>query len=112
MKTSIIDGIEFEESSGNVFADLGLPDAEKLAIKSALAIEIANAIKRLGISQQDAARRMGISQPKVSSIITGSRFDLLSEKKMMLCLARLGYDIEIRAHPVESSAGHLSFAVV
>jgi predicted XRE-type DNA-binding protein len=112
MKKRSIDGIEFEKSSGNVFADLELPDAEKLAIKSALAIEIANAIKRLGISQQEAARRMGISQPKVSALLTGSRFDLLSEKKLMDGLTRLGYDIEIRARPVESAAGRLTFAVV
>ena len=45
MEKRIIDGVEFEIGSGNVFADLGLPDAEKLKIKSGLVFEIAKAIR-------------------------------------------------------------------
>lgn len=42
------DGVEVQRSSGNVFADLGLPDADKLKIKTGLVIEIRKAMKRLG----------------------------------------------------------------
>ena len=67
-----------ESSSGNVFADLGLPHAEKLKIKSGLVIEITRAINRLGLTQAEAGRRMGISQPKVSRMMRGE-FANLSE---------------------------------
>ena len=66
MKTAIrtIDGIEVEIGSGNVFADLGLPDADKLKIKSGLVIQITKAIRNLNLTQKAAAERMGIPQPR------------------------------------------------
>ncbi len=101
---------DIEESSGNVFADLGLPGADKLRIKSGLAIEIAKAVRRLALTQSDAARRMGISQPKVSALLRGE-FANLSERKLMDCLNRLGYDIEIKIRPAAESIGHLMLAI-
>jgi predicted XRE-type DNA-binding protein len=86
---------EVETSSGNVFADLELEDAERLKIKSGLAIEITRAVRRLGLTQQEAGSRMGISQAKVSGLLRGD-FSSLSEHKLMECLNRLGYDIEIK----------------
>ena len=71
MRTRVIDGIKVEIGSGNVFADLGLPDAEKLKIKSGLLIEISKAIRRLELTQAAAAERMGIPQPKVSALLRG-----------------------------------------
>lgn len=105
-----IDGIEIETSSGNVFADLGLPDADKLKIKSGLAIEITRAVRRLDLTQEEAARRMGIAQPKVSGLLRGD-FTNLSERKLMECLNRLGYDIEIKVKPAAEPVGHLTLAV-
>ncbi len=110
MAKRIIDGIEVEVSSGNVFADLGLPDAEKLKIKSGLVIEIAKAVRKLGLTQEEAARRMGITQPKVSGMLRGD-FSNLSERKLMDCLNRLGYDIEIKVRPAAEPLGHLVLAV-
>ncbi|MDR1935220.1 MAG: helix-turn-helix domain-containing protein [Candidatus Accumulibacter sp.] len=110
MKKSVFNGVEIWESSGNVFADLGLPDAEKLKIKSGLVIEIMNAIDRLGLTQQEAARRMGITQPKVSDMMRGD-FSNISERKLMDCLNRLGYDIEIKVKPAVEAVGHLTLAV-
>ncbi len=52
-----IEDIEAETSAGNVFADLGLPDAQKLKIKSGLVIEITRAVRRLGLTQEEAGRR-------------------------------------------------------
>ena len=99
-----------ESSSGNVFADLGLQHAEKLKIKSGLVIEITRAINRLGLTQAEAGRRMGISQPKVSRMMRGE-FANLSERKLMDCLNRLGYDIQIRVQPVAESTGHLTLEI-
>lgn len=65
MAKRIVQSVEVEASSGNVFADLGLPDADKLKIKSGLVIEITRAVRKLGLTQDEASRRMGIPQPKV-----------------------------------------------
>jgi predicted XRE-type DNA-binding protein len=110
MAKRIVEGVEVERGSGNVFADLGLPDAEKLKIKSGLVIEITRAMTRLGLTQQEAAERMGITQPKVSDMMRG-HFSNLSERKLMDCLNRLGYDIEIKVRPVSRRVGRLTLAV-
>lgn len=110
MQKRIVDGIEVRRSSENVFADLGVPDAEKLKIKTGLVIEIRKAIRTLGLSQKDAAERMGISQPKVSGMMRGD-FSNLSERKLMDCLNRLGYDIEIKVRPANKPVGHLTVAL-
>ncbi|MBK7422577.1 MAG: XRE family transcriptional regulator [Propionivibrio sp.] len=110
MEKRIIDGVEVLRSSGNVYADLGLADAEKLKIKTGLVIEIRKAMRRLGLTQQAAARRMGIAQPKVSGMMRGD-FSNLSERKLMDCLNRLGYDIEIQVKPASESVGHLILAI-
>ncbi len=110
MARRVIKDIEFELGSGNVFADLGFPDAEELLIKSRLAIEITLAMRRLGLTQQQAAKKMDISQSKVSGLMRGD-FTNLSETKLMECLNRLGYDIEIKVHPAAQPIGRRTLAV-
>ena len=110
MKRRLIDGIEVRRSSGNVYADLGLPDAEPLKIKTGLVVEIRKAMRRLGLTQQEAAKRMGITQPKVSDMMRGD-FSNLSERKLMDCLNRLGYDIEIKVKVASAAVGHLKLAI-
>ena len=85
MNKRIVEGVEVEVSSGNVFADLGLTDADKLQIKSGLTVEIAKAIRQRGFTQAEAAERMGLTQPTVSSLLRGE-FSNLSERKLMDCL--------------------------
>ena len=102
--------IKFEFSSGNVFKDLGQPDADELKIKSGLAIEITRGVRRLGLTQQEAGRKMGISQAKVSGLMRGN-FSNLSETKLMECLNRLGYDIEIKLQPAIKRIGRRTLAV-
>ena len=110
MAKRMIKDVEIESSSGNVFADLDLPGAEKLKIKSGLVIEITRAIRRLELTQEDAGRRMGIPQPKVSQMMRGD-FANLSERKLMECLNRLGYDIEIKVRKTAKPIGHLTMAI-
>jgi predicted XRE-type DNA-binding protein len=102
-------GVAVLSGSRNVYADLGLPDAEKLKIKTGLVIEIRKAMRSLALTQHDAAKRMGISQPKVSDMMRGD-FSNLSERKLMDCLTRLGYDIEISVRPSQTEVGHLLLA--
>lgn len=109
MKIRRVEGDEVHRGSGNVFADLGLADADKLKIKTGLVIEIRKAMKHLGLTQQEAAKRMGITQPKVADMMRGD-FTNLSERKLMDCLTRLGYDIEIKVRPSKAEVGHLMLA--
>jgi len=111
MKTRIVDGVEVHRGSGNVFADLALPDAEKLKIKTGLVIEIRKAMRSLRLTQQEAAKRIGITQPKVSDMMRGD-FSNLSERKLMDCLTRLGYDIEISVRPARAEMGKLMLAAL
>ncbi len=73
-------------------------------------IEITRAVRRLGLTQEEAGRRMGISQAKVWRMMRGD-FSNLSERKLMACLNRLGYDIEIKVHPASETIGHLRLAI-
>ena len=109
MKIRSIDGVQVQRGTGNVYADLGLPHADKLKIKTGLVIQIRKAMGNLGLTQQEAAKRMGITQPKVSSMMRGD-FANLSERKLMDCLTRLGYDIQISVRPANSDIGHLMLA--
>ncbi len=63
-------------------------------------------MRSLGLAQQEAAQ----PQPKVSDMMRGD-FANLSERKLMDCLTRLGYDIEISVRPASTSVGHLMLAV-
>lgn len=110
MKKDMIDSIEVEMGSGNVFSDIGLSNANQLKIKSGLVIEMTKAIRQLGLTQCEAARRMCITQAKVSGMLRGD-FSNLSERKLMDCLNRLGYDIEIRVKPAAEPPGHLLLSV-
>jgi predicted XRE-type DNA-binding protein len=109
MKNRLIGSVEIHRGSDNVFADLDLPDAEKLKIKTGLVIEIRKAMRTLNLTQQEAGKRMGITQPKVSDMMRGD-FTNLSERKLMDCLTRLGYDVEIKVKPAKSGIGHLVLA--
>ncbi len=86
---------DYKTSSGNVFRDLELPDAEELDTKANLAIEIARIIRKRDLTQIDAARILGIDQPKVSAIVRG-RLEKFSVERLCELLTRLGCDIDIR----------------
>lgn len=83
---------------------------KKLKIKSGLVIEITRAVRMLDLTQEEASRRMGIPQPKVPALLRGD-FASLSERKLMDCLNRLGYDIEIKVKLTTEPVGHLTLAI-
>lgn len=63
--------IQFERSSGNIFADLGRPNPEELLAKAEVARQITNIIKKKRLTQKKAAEILGIGQPKVSALLHG-----------------------------------------
>lgn len=94
--------IEIEKSSGNVYADLGIPDADEMLVKAKLAMKIGEIIKARGWTQQQAASVLDMTQPKLSKMLRG-QFRGISEAKMMECLARLGRDIQIVVGPARQA---------
>jgi len=86
--------IEFEESSGNVFADLGLPNPEECLAKADFAIQINKLIKKRKLKQKEAAALLGLDQPKVSALSRG-RLSGFSIERLFKLLAILNQDIEI-----------------
>lgn len=81
--------IEIEESSGNVYIDLGMNDAGEMFLKAQLATKIGEIMKSRKLSQQRAAVLLGMTQPKLSNMLRG-KFRGISETKMLECLTRLG----------------------
>jgi predicted XRE-type DNA-binding protein len=81
-------------SSGNVFADLGLPQAEDLLAKAELAAKIIAEIQRRRLTQSRAAAILGIDQPKISALKQG-KLSGFSIERLMRFLLLLGRDIEI-----------------
>jgi len=85
-------------SSGNVFADLGLPNADEELAKADLAFEIGRVIEERGLTQVEAAKVMGVDQPKVSALLR-YRLDGFSMERLYRLLNALGRDIEIIVSP-------------
>jgi predicted XRE-type DNA-binding protein len=100
--------IPVTESSGNVFADMGLPEAEEELTKAQLASHIRQVIKRQRLTQVAAAAVMGIDQPKVSALLNG-RLSNFSSDRLMRLLTALGQDVEItvRAKPRGRAHGRI-----
>jgi predicted XRE-type DNA-binding protein len=91
-----MDDGDVQESSGNVFADLGLPDAEERYAKAMISRAIANEIDARGLTTVQAAELLGTTQPKVSAVVRGQLSDV-----SMDCLFRfltvLGMDVQVCA---------------
>ena len=86
--------IEVEEGSGNVFADLGLPNPEERLAKAGLAFRIAGVIRARRFTQASAARILRIDQPKISRLLRG-QLSGFSTERLMQFLTLLGRDVEI-----------------
>jgi predicted XRE-type DNA-binding protein len=87
--------IEVEVGSGNVFADLGLPDAEERLLKAELVFRIAQLIDQKKLTQAIVAERTGLDQPKVSRLLRG-HLDGFSADRLFAILNRLGHSVEVR----------------
>lgn len=94
--------IVYEESSGNVFADLGIENPEEALAKAELARQIAKLIKKKKLTQKRAAEILGIDQPKVSALIRG-RLRSFSLERLIRFLNELGQDVSIMISPAQST---------
>ena len=89
--------------SGNVFADLGLPDPGERQTKARLALALNRIIKGRSLKQAEAAALLGVPQPKVSALVN-YRLDGFSVEKLMGFIVALGRDVEIVVRPTRGDA--------
>ena len=97
------------ESSGNVFADLGLPNADQELLKAKLTLKIYRIIKQRGLTQTQAAEVLGIRQPHVS-LLMRNRAGTFSVGRLIDFLTALGQDVEITVRPARKQRGEMSVA--
>jgi predicted XRE-type DNA-binding protein len=86
--------IEITESSGNVFEDLELPDAENLKLRAQLMIEIEQYIEQHGLTQGEDAKRMHTTQPRINDIVQG-RIEKYTIDRLVNMLAAVGHHISL-----------------
>ena len=92
-------------STGNIFADIGLPNADEHALKADVVIKLGLLIESKNISQTKAAKVTGISQPDLSRLLRG-HFDGFSMDRLLQAILLLGSDVEIRVKkPVGNRPG-------
>jgi predicted XRE-type DNA-binding protein len=90
--------IEVYASSGNVFADMGLLDADALLIKAQLADRIIDLIEVQRLTEIESAELLGIDQSQLSALVRG-RLSGFSTDRLFRFLNALGRDVEIRVVP-------------
>ena len=98
-------------SSGNVFADLGLPNAEELGTKVRLAASVNAILARRKLTQAAAAKVLGVNQPKVSAL-KGYKLEGFSVERLMHFATQLQHDVVIEIRPRAKARGEGQVRVV
>ena len=93
-----------ERGSGNVFANLDLPDADAHLLKAELVSRVDAIIRQRGITRTEAARLLGLSQPDVSRLLRGD-FREYSLERLFRLLTALGRDIDIVIRQPRATTG-------
>ncbi|VAX16283.1 hypothetical protein MNBD_NITROSPINAE03-347 [hydrothermal vent metagenome] len=105
--------IEYTESSGNVFADLGLENSKELLAKSTLALEVIKIIKNRKLTQHKAAKILGTDQAYISKLKRGSELRRFTLDRLVTWLTKLDRDVilTIRPKPRNHECGLLEVSV-
>ena len=88
----------YEKSSGNVFEDIGLANAQEHHLKAELVLKIDTLMQERHLKQVDAAAIFGVKQPDISKMLRGD-FRQFSVERLMRFLVALGQDVEIVVRP-------------
>src|SRR5258708_15067574 len=88
----------YETGSGNVFKDIGVPNAEEHLVKAQLVFKIGTILKKRGLKQVEAAELFGVRQPDVSKMLRGE-FRQFSVERLLHFLVALDQDVDIVATP-------------
>ena len=103
------DDVKYEESSGNIFEDIGLGNPEQRLLKAEIASLIYNIIQKRRLTQKEAGDILGINQPKVSALKNG-RLDGFSLDRLFQFLNALDQDIDISIHPKKLKKAFISIS--
>ena len=98
------------KGSGNIFADLGLPNAGDHQLKAALVVQLKHLIAERGLSQIAAAKLVEMKQPDLSKLLRG-QLKLVSVEKLLRMLTAFDQDVEItlKPHRKRGEAGRITF---
>ena len=96
-----------KRGSGNVFADLGLPNPEQELLRARLTLEIYKIVRERGLTQARAGEILGIKQPHVSALMR-NRAGNFSIGRLMEFLTALGQDVRITVKPTRKAHGEMS----
>ncbi|MEH2257169.1 helix-turn-helix domain-containing protein [Nostoc sp.] len=88
----------FEESSGNVFVDLGLSNASELFMRGKIGIQVLRLLSQRNLKQCEISKLLDIPQPEVSHLMKG-KFQRFSEGKLLIFLKRLDMEISLHLRP-------------
>ena len=97
--------------SGNVFADLGLPNPDQEQLKAELTLQIYRIIKQRNLTQAQAGKILGISQPHVSALAR-NRAGNFSLGRLLDFLTALGQNVEITVKPAHKEQGEMSVVLI
>ncbi len=97
-------------TSGNIFKDLGLPNAEELLAKAELSVAIIRAIKNRNLTQKQAAKITGTSQAKISDVVRGN-LDQFTLDRLIKMLIAFDQDVRIELAPKPKSREHAIMTV-
>src|SRR5260370_42630208 len=89
---------EVEEGSGNVFADLGLEDADELFARAQIGVHVYKILKDRKLKKREIASLFGIEQPEVSHLMNG-HFNRFTTDKLLEFLKRLDRKVTIQISP-------------
>lgn len=103
--------LEFEVSSGNVFADLGVARPEEALLKADLAMAISRLIEQRGLTQMEAAALLGETQPHVSQLMRG-QLKGFSVERLIRFLVALDQEVEVSIRPKPADMRRTSRVVV
>src|SRR5262249_31153507 len=82
------------EGSGNVFADLGLEDAEGLYARAKIGYQVLTVLRGRKLKQEEVAALLDIKQPDVSLLMRG-RFHHFSVERLLAFLKRLDQEVTL-----------------
>lgn len=91
-------GIEFEESSGNVFADLGLEGAEELQARAMIGYHVVQLLKEKNMKQRELAELLAVKQTEISHLLNG-HFSRFTTDKLLEFLKRMNQKVTIQISP-------------
>ena len=91
---------KIEDSTGNVFKDLGFPaeEADNLKIRSELMIHVLQVIESRGLKQREAGEWFGVTQPRISDLVRG-KIDLFSIDTLVTMLSHAGVQVSVVIEP-------------